>query len=125
MLGWVLERKSCQDLVSSIQNQQRFFKQKHWLRQCGLEVLYLVEGNPDRLNMARECGWGCEEGREGLARHAVRMQDEGKRADGTGGSLVSRTGPRVAACAACVCGWSLRHRGLSRQRCRVCVRSVA
>ncbi|PRW44966.1 Crossover junction endonuclease MUS81 [Chlorella sorokiniana] len=50
VLDFIVERKSVQDLVSSIKNKERYEKQKYYLRRCGLRCLYyLVEGDPDQL----------------------------------------------------------------------------
>ncbi|KAL4424621.1 hypothetical protein ABPG77_002239 [Micractinium sp. CCAP 211/92] len=51
VLDQIVERKSTDDLVSSIMSKEnRYEKQKYYLKRCGLRQLYyLIEGNPDLL----------------------------------------------------------------------------
>ena len=49
VLNALVERKSLDDLGSSIKD-QRYMKQKHFMRHSGVEhLMYLVEGDMDRL----------------------------------------------------------------------------
>ncbi|GAB4817237.1 hypothetical protein N2152v2_004283 [Parachlorella kessleri] len=57
VLDYVVERKSVEDLASSIKNGDRYKRQKFWLRKCGLRnVYYLVEGDPDNLPPTEQKG---------------------------------------------------------------------
>ncbi|KAL4448611.1 hypothetical protein ABPG75_005830 [Micractinium tetrahymenae] len=51
VLDHIVERKSTNDLVSSIAGKEnRYEKQKYYLKRCGLrQVYYLIEGDPDLL----------------------------------------------------------------------------
>lgn len=49
VLDYLIERKSVNDLMSSIKA-KRYDQQKYFMRRCGLANLtYLVEGDPDTL----------------------------------------------------------------------------
>ena len=54
-LDCILERKSLQDLLSSIKSSDRYHSQKHRLQRCGLKnTFYLVEGDVEALPSATD-----------------------------------------------------------------------